>query len=119
MAEMMLFGARLVADDQVELIEQAGMLMGSAPKELSNVLELRGAGLVRVADTIPRHVIHLAIELSDIDPERLPEPATTELLGKPVPLLKVNKQISAAVLLMYLKAMQEGRILPTDWRPQA
>ena len=119
MAEMMALGAKLVADDRVELTEQSGMLMAGAPKELYGIMELRGAGIIRVIDAMPRHVIHLVVELTDADPERLPEKATTELLGRAVPLLKASKTISASVLLMYLKAMQEGRILPTDWRPGA
>lgn len=119
MAEMMLHGARLVADDQVELSEQSGMVMGGAPKTLSNILELRGVGIIRVNEIVPRHVVHLAVELGENDPERLPEPATISLLGRAIPLLKVSKNVSAAVLLLYVKAMQEGRILPTDWRPTA
>ncbi len=117
MAEMMAFGARLVADDRVELIEQSGMLMGEAPKELSGIMELRGAGLIRVIDIIPRHVIHLVVELTESELERVPEPATMQLAGRAIPLLKIDAHASAAVIIQYMKAMQENRILPPDWRP--
>lgn len=119
MAEMIVLGAKLVADDRVELTEQAGMLMAGPPKELAGVMELRGAGLIRLHDALARHVVHAVIELGEADPERLPEPATITLLEKELPLLKAHKSISAAVLLLYLKAMQEGRMLPPDWRPGA
>lgn len=117
MAEMMMLGARLVADDRVELSEQSGMLMAGAPKELSGIMELRGVGLIRVVDSVPRHVIHLAIELSDDEPERVPEPETMLLVGHDIPLLRVHATVSASVLLIYIKAMQEKRNLPPDWRP--
>lgn len=121
MAEMIVHGARLVADDRVVLSEQSGMVVAGAPKELAGVMELRGLGLIRVNDAIPRHVIHIAIEITDMAPERLPEPKTTNLLGHTVKLIQVPPppHINAQSLLLYLKAMQEGRILPPDWHPAA
>jgi HPr kinase/phosphorylase len=119
MAEMIGLGARLIADDQVEIIVQAGMLMGAAPKELMGIMEMRGLGLIRVPDYIPRHVLHVAVEFTDEEIERIPEPTKTRLLGHDIPVLKVPPTIGAAGLLMYIKAMQEGRSLPPDWRPGA
>lgn len=121
MADMMALGARLVADDRVLLSEQSGMVMAGAPKELSGILELRGLGLIRIVDTIPRHVIHLVVELVEVEGERIPEQQTTLYLGRSLPLLRVpsNGRTSASALLLYIKAMQEGRSLPPDWRPTA
>lgn len=120
-AELMAFGGRLVGDDQIQLVEQAGMLMAAAVPQLSGVLELRGIGLVRVNDIIPKHVLHLAIELTPDATERLPAPQTKEFLGRQLPFLRLAPlpQTSAASLILYIKAMQEGRILPQDWRPGA
>lgn len=119
-AESMQFGARLVADDRIILSEQSGMLMASAPPELTGVLELRGLGLMRVNDAIPRHVVHLVVELSLDAPDRLPERETRSYLGHEVPYIRIEPALtSASVLLHYIKAMQEGRILPADWRPES
>lgn len=121
LADVMALGARLIADDQVALNVQSGMLMAGAPKELSTIMELRGMGLVRITDAIPRHVLHLVVELSAAEPERLPEQRTTVIEGHTLPLLALQSPpgTSAAALLIYIRAMQEGRILPTDWCPQA
>lgn len=119
-AEAMNLGARLVADDRVMLSEQSGMLMGAAPPEIAGVLELRGLGLIRVNDTIPRHVVHLAVELALDAPDRLPERETRTYHGHSLPFLRVDPGLTTApMLLLYIKAMQEGRILPADWHPRA
>ncbi len=74
-------GARLVADDRVDLmIEDAG-LMASAPRVLSGMIEVRGVGLARLP-SIARARIGMVIDLVDDDAvERLPEPAVCRLLG--------------------------------------
>ncbi len=120
-AEMLALGARLVGDDQLVLSVQSGMLMAAAHPNLSGIMELRGLGLIRLSDIIPRHVVHLAVELSTAANERLPAPQTTMFCGQPVPLVRVAPppQTNGASILQYLKAMQEGRILPPDWHPQA
>ena len=118
-AEMMQLGARLIADDQVELLVQSGMLMGSAPKTLTNLLELRGIGLVRINDIIPRHVLHLAVELDPTAEDRLPEPQTATIEGLSIPLIRLKPPpvASAGSIMVYVKAVQEGRMLPPDFRP--
>ncbi len=120
-AEMIQLGARLVADDQVILTVQSGMLMASAPKELANVLELRGIGLIRLPDIVPRHVLHLAIELDPDAEDRLPEPQTATIEGLSIPLLRLKPPpiTGAGSVMLAIKAVQEGRMLPPDWRPVA
>jgi HPr kinase/phosphorylase len=119
--EMMALGAQLIADDRVQLEEQHSHLIASAPPQLVGVLELHGMGLVRIVDTIPRHALHLAVELVAGEIERLPEPEERSFLGQSLPLLRLPAfpALSVPALLTYIKAMQEGRILPQDWRPGA
>ena len=74
-------GARLVADDRVDLmIEDAG-LVASAPAALSGMIEVRGVGLAQLP-SIARARIGMIIDLVDDNAvERLPEPAVCTLLG--------------------------------------
>lgn len=113
-------GAQLIADDRVFLSVEAGVVIAEAVPQLSGVLELRGLGLIRT-DCLAKHPIHLAVMLDASADSRLPELKTKDFSGISLPYLRVRPppEISAAQILLYLKAMQEGRVLPTDWRPQA
>jgi serine kinase of HPr protein (carbohydrate metabolism regulator) len=93
-------GARLVADDQVELRRDGGRLVASAPEGLRGLIEVRGLGLARVS-ALDKAVLGLVVELVTSDAiERLPEPADCEILGLRVPRLAVAPfQASAAALL--------------------
>lgn len=119
-AEAILHGAKLIADDRVELVPMMGLVAIAAAPELSGVLELRGLGLIKFHDPTTRHVLHLVVELDPACDTRLPELESREFLGVSVPYIRVPAvpAISGAQLLLYLKAMQEGRVLPTDWMPK-
>ena len=118
-AQAMLHGAMLIADDHVLLSAQSGQLQAVAPPELSGILELRGLGIIQ-AVSHGAHPIHLAVELVAGEVERLPPAKTIEFLDISLPLLQLPTapRTPVASLLLYLQAMQEGRILPQDWRPE-
>lgn len=82
-------GARLVADDQVELRMHQGRLLATAPASLAGLLEVRGVGILRMAEarTAAGPVeIGLVADLVPHDRvERLPEPETAVLLDAAVP----------------------------------
>lgn len=65
-------GAILVADDQVELTLGDGGLWGSAPAKIAGLIEARGIGIVRLPFE-KRARVALAVELTDGEPERMPE----------------------------------------------
>ena len=80
-------GFRLVADDRTLVWTSGGRLFGRAPEVLSGLLEIRGAGIVRLP----------ALELCRIDlvvvageAERLPDPETVSLFGQPAPRLTLR-----------------------------
>ena len=78
-------GGRLVADDQVFLRHQHGVVRGYAPEILRGLLEVRGVGILRVPyhESFP---IHLVIDLGKKDSyERLPESETFIILEKKIP----------------------------------
>ncbi len=120
-AEAMMMGAKLIGDDRLTLQPMMGMVAVAQVPELAGILELRGMGLIRMNDTTTKHVLHLVIELDPAASERLPELQKRQFLGIDVPYLRLAPapQTSAALILHYLKAMQEGRVLPTDWKPKA
>ena len=120
-AEALTMGAKLVADDQVILSPMMGFVGAAPHPNLQGVLEFRGLGLIRLADTLTKHVLHLAIELDPTADARAVEPEEREFLGVKLPYLRVQPvpHISATTLLLYLKAMQEKRVLPADWRPSS
>lgn len=125
MAEAILQGAHLIADDQVRLCNLNNHLVASPVPHLAGVMELRGLGLIKGmikrADAIHSYPIHLVVELDVAADTRLPDINTREYLGIKVPFLCLlpAPMTSVASLLLYLKAMQEGRILPPDWHPSA
>ncbi|MEN6464482.1 MAG: hypothetical protein ABFD62_04805 [Syntrophaceae bacterium] len=63
-------GARLVADDLVEIKREEGRLYGKSPEQIRNMIEIRGAGLFDVRTLFgghavtPRAGIDLAFEIS-------------------------------------------------------
>ena len=66
-------GAKLVADDRVDLRRQGDFVIASSPKNIKGLIELRGVGIVNV-DNIDEVAIKLVIKLiSRQDVERMPE----------------------------------------------
>ena len=120
-ADALMMGAKLIADDRVRLELLMGHVAASAPPELAGILELRGIGLIKIHDIAPKNIVHLVVALDPACDERLPEPGKTTLLGIELPYLRIAAapKISVSALLLYLKAMQDSRVLPTDWRPNA
>lgn len=118
LAEALLHGAQMIADDRVLLQAKQGVLIAHAPPQLSGVLELRGMGLIS-HPVCPIHPIHLWVTLDAAATERLPEPETRAHDGVSVPLLRLPAPpvLSVPSLLLYLRAMHENRTLPTDWHP--
>lgn len=83
-------GAVLVADDRVDVTVQDGRLIGSAPKVIAGMIEVRGIGIVRVAPTGPTPLV-LSIDLvARADVARLPAALQTTLLGVSLHHLRLN-----------------------------
>jgi HPr kinase/phosphorylase len=117
--EAMVVGAKLVADDRVNIALTSGLLVAAPVPELAGIFEIHGIGIIRVNDALARQVLHLVVELDPSADDRLPEPQRMELLGMPLPHLRISPppKTSAAGLLLYMRSMQLGGVLPTDWRP--
>lgn len=81
-------GARLVADDQVELAARGGRLWARAPAALAGLVEARGLGLFRL-DPLAEAPLALAVTLA-APAERLPPPARRRLLGVDLPAVTID-----------------------------
>lgn len=82
-------GARLVADDQVELEVRNGRLWARPPAALAGRMEVRGVGIRRLAFR-DRSAVGLIVDLVPrAQVPRLPEPETETLVGVALPRLRL------------------------------
>lgn len=111
-------GARLVADDGVELRRDGEAVIAAfpsaAPESSRGMIELRGLGIAS-APSVAEVPLALVVDL--VPPaavERLPEPATVDLLGVALPLLRLNafEPSAAAKLRLVVRAGAGSIILP-------
>lgn len=90
-------GFRLVADDRVDLAAADGAVTASAPPALAGLIEVRGLGILEV----PGHGAARVGLVADLAPaaaiERLPEPAIEEVLGVPLPVIRIDPAAPSAV----------------------
>ncbi|GGE15670.1 hypothetical protein GCM10011529_22550 [Polymorphobacter glacialis] len=112
-------GWRLVADDRVILTRTGDELLAAVPETIADMIEVRGIGVVPLA-TAPA-VVALAIDL-DAQPERLPEPATTDYLGLAIPLIGLDPFGVSAVqkvelALRHLGLQARPAAVPPDSAP--
>lgn len=82
--------AVLVADDQVRLELQNGSLNCLSPPTIAGHLEVRGLGIMRMPFVASARVV-LAVRLASNSPiERMPDPATLEILGCTIPEIRLS-----------------------------
>ncbi len=83
-------GARLVADDRVELRDVDGVLTAFAPPPIAGLIEVRHVGVLSVPHE-PNAPVALYVELMPMDRvlERLPEPEPITLLDHAVRRLRL------------------------------
>jgi len=100
--ELMALGARLVADDQVEIWRAGAALMAEAPAAIRGRIEARYVGILNAEPAGPTEIA-LAVDLDVAETERLPPRRSTNLLGVMIPLLH-NADIPhfPAAILLYL-----------------
>ncbi len=102
-------GARLVADDVVELTSSSRWTMGRAPEKIRGLIEVRGVGIIDATRTFGRPFvldespIDVAVLLTDRDSgERTSAGAdigTMNLLGRDIPEIRVGADIDAHGLM--------------------
>ncbi|MGG5820363.1 HPr kinase/phosphorylase [Falsiroseomonas sp. HW251] len=91
-------GWTLVADDQVELTEDAEGLTAAPPGALRGMLEVRGLGLFRDMPVTAPARLRLAVDLlaPGQEPPRLPEPRRFAAGDRDIPRLSLAAREAAA-----------------------
>ncbi len=92
-------GAKLVADDRVDLENINGQIMASAPKILQGLLEVRGLGIIHqpfIKDVPINLIVRLVNHYKDV--ERLPDPVFYEIEGARINQISLYSFEPSAVL---------------------
>jgi serine kinase of HPr protein (carbohydrate metabolism regulator) len=93
-------GARLVSDDQTELVAKPGKLIARAPGTIAGLIEVRGVGIVRLArdQLVTQAAVVLIVDLATARKiERLPDSRRECLLGLELPVLALAPFEASAV----------------------
>lgn len=98
---LLALGGTLVADDRVALRAEGGRLLAAAPPAIAGLIEVRGAGLLRLPARGEAELRFLA-DLDAAPAGRLPPPLRAELLGVSLPVLALRGLPDAAALLAVL-----------------
>ena len=80
-------GARLVADDRVDVERRDDVLIAHAPDRIAGLLEVRGLGIVAMPSVASARIALVVDLVPRAAVERLPEEMRVEMLGLPVPRL--------------------------------
>jgi HPr kinase/phosphorylase len=99
--EMLALGAELVADDRVDIRRAGEALMLSAPAPIAGLVEVRGAGILRLPAR-GEAPLALIVDLDEAERERLPDGRHRELLGLPCPLVLGRGRVGLAALAVVL-----------------
>lgn len=107
-------GARLVADDRVDLRAGDGALWVSAPAVLAGRLEVRGIGVMTVPAVAEARLGLICDLVPATDIERIPLPHKAELEGVSLPSLSVTpfEASAAAKVRLAARALVRG-IMPS------
>ncbi len=104
-------GARLVADDRVDLRASGAALIATPPEPIAGRMEVRGIGIIDIpaaAETRLGLVVDLVPPQAT---ERLPEPSFCTFLGIRVPLIALAPFEASAAAKVRLAARTFGRTI--------
>jgi serine kinase of HPr protein (carbohydrate metabolism regulator) len=107
-------GAVLIADDQVALRVDGGVLIAQSPPTIRGMMEVRGVGIIDTP-TIPEAEVALIVDL-DATPDRLPDPRRRDIGGVEVPLIALNGLEASAPIKVEAALRRFG--LPLEGRPR-
>ena len=102
-------GARLVADDRVDLERRGNAIWATAPGKIAGLLEVRGIGIVHLDGVAGAYAdsakLGLVVDLTDRTAiERLPEATTMALLGVKLPRLAFDPWAASAAAKLRVAA---------------
>ncbi|MES2754822.1 MAG: HPr kinase/phosphatase C-terminal domain-containing protein [Pseudomonadota bacterium] len=88
-------GARLVSDDYTQLTRAGKRVIASAPAAIAGQIEVRGIGIVTLP---PTGTVPIALVVSAGVPQRLPDPAKSDMAGVDVPMITLSLLEASAPL---------------------
>ena len=95
-------GARLVADDQVELRRAGGRVLVRAPAAIAGLVEVRGVGILGLEPLLEAALAMCVDLVPSAEVERLPEIRCENVLGLAVPSIAISPfEASAAAKLRF------------------
>lgn len=101
--QLMAYGARLVADDQVLVTQKDGWPMVQAIAPVAGLIEARYFGIL-VAETIEQVRLAMVVDLDHIETDRLPPERQFQVFQQSIPLFhKAEIEAFPAAILQYLK----------------
>ena len=106
-------GARLVADDQVELRRAGERVLVTAPAAIAGLIEVRGLGILRV-EAVAEATLALLVDLvRSAEVDRLPEIRREDVLGVAAPTIALSpfEASAAAKLRLALSAFSADPVL--------
>ncbi len=107
-------GARLVADDQTELVRQGDRVLARPPAALAGRIEARSVGILEVPYLPSAPVVLVCDLVPPADIVRLPEPATVDLQGVEFPLFRLTPFEASAAAKLRLAVDAIGRAIVPD-----
>lgn len=103
--------AVLVSDDQALLEERQGRLFARAPEAIAGRAEIRGYGIVELANVDECAIALVARLVEDERIERMPEARATTLMGVEVAAIDLperHEQQATRIVLAWLKGSETG-----------
>ena len=102
--QLMALGCTLVADDRVEIEVIDDVPVARAPDAIRGMIEARGVGLL-AASSVGAAPVVLAVDLEQVETERLPPRRQAVIGGCVVPVLhRVESAHFPAAILQYLRS---------------
>ena len=101
--------AAIISDDQTILTPKEDGLWLSAPEQIAGKAELRGFGIIDVQTAAGAWAKILGILVPAVNVERMPEPATSDLFGIKINVVKLpmnHEEAAARIVLACLSAYQ-------------
>ena len=102
--------AALIGDDQLFLGVRGGRLVATAPATIEGLIEIRGAGPVRIAHRRQAVIDRIARLVPEDQVERLPEPGREMILGVTVPVVEVPQRNAGWALSLVLTSIYSPTI---------
>jgi serine kinase of HPr protein (carbohydrate metabolism regulator) len=105
-------GARLVADDQVELRRAGERVLVTAPAALAGLIEVRGVGILRIEAMTEATLVLLVDLVPWAKVDRFPESRCEDVLGVAVPSIALSplEASAAAKLRLALRAFSADSV---------